>query len=119
MFRGSFEHTLDNKGRLSIPSKFRDVLIGKGDERIIYVTIGYRLVQLNARTGQPIATFGKGGMVDLKEGVVYGKLVNGQWQQVPIPLVEGEIAGRRHSGRGDRRDDDHPGLNCCSKGAGW
>ncbi len=64
---------------------------GKGDERIIYVTIGYRLVQLNARTGQPVATFGKGGVVDLKEGVVYGKLVNGKWQQVQIPLVEGEI----------------------------
>ena len=30
-------------------------------------------------------------MVDLKEGVVYGKLVNGKWQQVQIPLVEGEI----------------------------
>jgi glucose dehydrogenase len=64
---------------------------GKGDERIIYVTIGYRLVQLNAKTGQPIATFGKGGQVDLKDGVVYGKLVNGKWQQVQIPLVEGEI----------------------------
>jgi glucose dehydrogenase len=64
---------------------------GKGDERIIYVTIGYRLVQLNAKTGQPIPSFGKGGMVDLKEGVVYGKLVNGKWQQVQIPLVEGEI----------------------------
>ena len=35
MFRGSFEHTLDNKGRLSIPAKFRDVLLGKGDDRIV------------------------------------------------------------------------------------
>ncbi len=35
MFRGSFEHTLDTKGRLSIPSKFREVLLGKGDDRII------------------------------------------------------------------------------------
>jgi len=35
MFRGSFEHTLDNKGRLSIPAKFREVLLGKGDERIV------------------------------------------------------------------------------------
>jgi len=35
MFRGSFEHTLDNKGRLSIPAKFRDVLVGRGDGRII------------------------------------------------------------------------------------
>ncbi len=35
MFRGSFEHTLDNKGRLSIPAKFREVLLGKGDDRIV------------------------------------------------------------------------------------
>lgn len=35
MFRGNFEHTLDGKGRLSIPSKFRDVLLGHGDDRII------------------------------------------------------------------------------------
>jgi MraZ protein len=35
MFRGSFEHTLDGKGRLSIPAKFRDILLGRGDERII------------------------------------------------------------------------------------
>ena len=26
---------------------------GKGDERILYVTTGYRLVALNAKTGQP------------------------------------------------------------------
>lgn len=35
MFRGAFEHTVDNKGRLSIPAKFREVLIGKGDDRIV------------------------------------------------------------------------------------
>ena len=35
MFRGSFEHTLDSKGRLSIPAKFREVILGKGDDRII------------------------------------------------------------------------------------
>ena len=31
---------------------------GKGDERIIYVTTGYRLVALDAKTGQPIPAFG-------------------------------------------------------------
>jgi len=35
MFRGAYEHTLDNKGRLSIPAKFREVLLGKGDDRIV------------------------------------------------------------------------------------
>ncbi len=34
---------------------------GRGDERIIYVTTGYRLVELNAKTGQMITSFGDGG----------------------------------------------------------
>ncbi len=46
---------------------------GRGDERIMLVTIGYRLVALNAKTGQPVPTFGKNGMIDLKEGVIIGK----------------------------------------------
>jgi len=36
------------------------------DERILYVTPGYRLVALNAKTGVPVAGFGKNGIVDLK-----------------------------------------------------
>jgi quinoprotein glucose dehydrogenase len=36
------------------------------EERILYVTIGYRLVALDAKTGIPVAGFGKGGIVDLK-----------------------------------------------------
>jgi quinoprotein glucose dehydrogenase len=46
---------------------------GRGDERILLVTIGYRLVELNAKTGQPVPTFGKDGMIDLKQGVIIGK----------------------------------------------
>jgi quinoprotein glucose dehydrogenase len=38
---------------------------GKGDERIIYITPGYRLVALNAKTGALIRSFGTDGMVDL------------------------------------------------------
>ena len=45
---------------------------GNGDERILYVTTGYRLVELNARTGQPIESFGDHGVVDLKVGAVKG-----------------------------------------------
>ena len=45
---------------------------GKGDERVLFVTTGYRLVALNAKTGQPVPGFGRQGIVDLKEGVVYG-----------------------------------------------
>jgi quinoprotein glucose dehydrogenase len=42
------------------------------DERILYVTPGYRLVELDAKTGQRISAFGKEGIVDLKVGVVHG-----------------------------------------------
>jgi quinoprotein glucose dehydrogenase len=45
---------------------------GKGDERILYVTTGYRLVALNAKNGAMITTFGKDGVVDLKVGMVTG-----------------------------------------------
>jgi len=38
-----------------------------GDDRILYVTPGYRLVALNAKTGAPIATFCERGVVDLKK----------------------------------------------------
>jgi glucose dehydrogenase len=46
---------------------------GRGDERIVYVTTGYRLVELNAKTGAPVQSFGKDGIVDLKLGAVKGK----------------------------------------------
>ena len=46
---------------------------GKGDERVIFVTTGYRLVELNAKTGTPINTFGKAGVIDMKVGAVVGK----------------------------------------------
>ena len=36
------------------------------EERILYVTPGYRLVALNAKTGTPVAGFGADGIVDLK-----------------------------------------------------
>jgi quinoprotein glucose dehydrogenase len=57
---------------------------GKGDERILYVTTGYRLVALNAKNGAMIASFGTSGMVDLKVGAVKGR---GE----QIKLEDGEI----------------------------
>src|SRR6266496_4740552 len=45
---------------------------GKGDDRVIYVTTGYRLVALNAKNGAMIPSFGKGGIVDLKVGMFTG-----------------------------------------------
>jgi len=40
---------------------------GKGDDRVLYVTTGYRLVALNAKTGATINSFGTNGIVDLKQ----------------------------------------------------
>jgi quinoprotein glucose dehydrogenase len=57
---------------------------GKGDERVIYVTTGYQLVELDAKTGAMIQSFGNKGVIDLKAGVVKG--VNQQ-----IELESGEI----------------------------
>src|ERR1700675_3414958 len=37
------------------------------EERIIYVTPGYQMVALDAKTGAKVAGFGKAGMVDLKQ----------------------------------------------------
>ena len=37
------------------------------EERIFYVTPGYRLVALNAKTGALVPSFGKNGILDLKE----------------------------------------------------
>jgi quinoprotein glucose dehydrogenase len=42
------------------------------EERILYVTTGYRLIALDAKTGNRIPNFGKDGVVDLKVGVFYG-----------------------------------------------
>ena len=57
---------------------------GRGDDRIIYFTPGYRMIALEAKTGQPVKSFGKDGVVDLKVGVVFG---NNQ----QIDLETGEI----------------------------
>src|ERR1700736_3123924 len=45
---------------------------GTDDERILYMTTGYRLVELNAKTGAVISSFGTDGVVDLKVGAVKG-----------------------------------------------
>jgi glucose dehydrogenase len=57
---------------------------GRGDERIVYVTTGFQLVELNAKTGAMIQSFGKGGVLDLKVGVVKGRAEQ-------IDLETGEI----------------------------
>ena len=38
---------------------------GAGDERIVFATPGFQLIELNAKTGVPVSSFGKEGIVDL------------------------------------------------------
>ena len=57
---------------------------GDGESRVIYVTPGYRLISLDAKTGVPDKRFGDNGVVDLKQGAQFGA---GQ----QIDLVKGEI----------------------------
>jgi quinoprotein glucose dehydrogenase len=54
---------------------------GGSDERIFTITPGYNLVALNAKTGIPVASFGKNGVVDLKT----------QLDQPGLDLVTAEI----------------------------
>jgi MraZ protein len=35
MFRGQFSHSVDAKGRVSLPARFRDVLVADGDARFV------------------------------------------------------------------------------------
>jgi quinoprotein glucose dehydrogenase len=50
------------------------------DERIVYVTPGYQMIALDPKTGRPIPTFGKNGIVDLKLEI-----------DQPVDLETGEI----------------------------
>jgi quinoprotein glucose dehydrogenase len=63
---------------------------GNGDDRIIFVSTGFRLVELNAHTGQPIESFGDHGMVDMRVGYYTGVMGQpGVYKQ--IDLITGEI----------------------------
>jgi quinoprotein glucose dehydrogenase len=64
-------HSLDEGPRAAASAR---QLSGRGlaywtdgtEERILYVTIGYQMVALDARTGARVPSFGKNGIVDLK-----------------------------------------------------
>ncbi len=44
MFRGRFEHIIDSKGRVSIPAKFRELIVEKYDDRLILTNFDRCLV---------------------------------------------------------------------------
>ena len=62
------------------------------DRRILYVTPGYRLLALDAKTGIPVPTFGRNGAVDLKlEMDQELDLDTGEVGLNATPLVVGDI----------------------------
>ncbi len=68
------------------------------DARIFYVTPGYRLVCLDARTGQRVASFGDNGAVDLKatdDQKISPDLTTGEigWQSAPTVAGDEVLVG--------------------------
>ncbi|HLH44566.1 MAG TPA: PQQ-binding-like beta-propeller repeat protein [Bryobacteraceae bacterium] len=57
------------------------------EERILFVTPGYQLVALNAKTGIPISNFGQDGHVDLWIGLDRAKVENGTIGATSPPII--------------------------------
>jgi quinoprotein glucose dehydrogenase len=73
------------------------------EERIIYVTPGYRMVALNAKTGAVVPGFGKDGIVDLKlEDDQEMDLVTGEvgLHSAPVVAKDVVIIGAAHRSGG-------------------
>jgi quinoprotein glucose dehydrogenase len=73
------------------------------EERILYVTPGYRLVALDAKTGFPVPGFGTGGVVDLKaDDDQQIDLITGEVGLHAAPAVAGDtvIVGAAHRSGG-------------------
>ena len=76
---------------------------GKGDERIFYVSLGYQLVGLNAKTGHPLGDFGKDGVVDLRENddqVMDLMTADVGWNGAPVVAKNVILIGASHSASG-------------------
>ncbi|HXP86679.1 MAG TPA: PQQ-binding-like beta-propeller repeat protein [Bryobacteraceae bacterium] len=74
-----------------------------GDERILYVTPGYRLIALNAKTGVRVPSFGQNGVVDLKlDDDQEMDLETGEIGLHATPVVAGDtvIVGAAHRASG-------------------
>ena len=62
------------------------------DKRILYVTPGYRLIALDARTGVPVPTFGDNGVVDLKQNNDQDlDSITGEIGLNAAPIVAGDV----------------------------
>ena len=64
---------------------------GRGDDRIVYITPGYHLIALNAKTGRPIPAFGTDGGVDLYKELDRPEPQNGMIGASSPPMVVGDV----------------------------
>jgi quinoprotein glucose dehydrogenase len=76
------------------------------DQRILYVTPGYRMIALDAKTGIPVASFGDNGVVDLKQN--FDQDIDLEGSNIGLnatPLVVGDVvvvgAAHRPAGAAD------------------
>jgi len=45
MFRGTFEHTIDETGRVSVPARFREILQATSDDRLVITNFVFTSVR--------------------------------------------------------------------------
>ena len=80
------------------------------EERILYVTPGYRLIALDAKTGLVVPSFGRSGVVDLKmDDDQEIDLINGEVGLHAAPTVAGDtiIIGAAHLPGGAPKSKTH------------
>jgi quinoprotein glucose dehydrogenase len=84
------------------------------DERIVYVTPGYQMVALDAKTGRPVPGFGRNGVVDLKlDDDQEMDPVTGEIGLHAAPVISGDVivVGAAHlPGSIPRRRDNDNGY---------
>jgi len=64
---------------------------GANDKRVFVISPGYHFIALNAKTGKPILTFGRDGVVDLAEGLDRDVMPNQIGSSSPAIIV-GDVA---------------------------
>ena len=81
---------------------------GRGDDRIYYVSVGYQLVCLSAKTGRPITSFGRNGIVDLRENddqIMDALTADVGWNGAPVVARNVVLIGASHSASGRTKEN--------------
>lgn len=84
---------------------------GKANERVFYVSSGYQLVGLDAKTGRPLPDFGRDGVVDLREEAdqrLDPMTADISWNGAPVVARNVVIVGAAHRAGGVPRSKENP-----------